>query len=740
MDNYHEQIKEIQYGIDLCLQKMTFYKELDELRTRLDKKYQEIKDKYLHQKDEYSLKKYFAILSSFYEEEISIANNLLLSKKINKSIYDNSEEDIDQKIKTLLNKLTKEISILLEKFPLISKNIQKELAKTVAYYQNEITTSKEITKKNIYTKLGITEDEDTIILGFGELRDLNKSFYRSLQVIDNYSMPELRTIIEFDQKINKIATELLTCDIWKELTNSIINEYYQSLEYISNDIFTSNITYNKISNLQQNTLNKLNNLYNEYTRLKEIDKIYQYLNNLTYEDLDYDRFINLANIIKNIDSEGQLLDYYYQMLYLIIEIDKYISKESKLYNLLDKETKILMEKRLLDELLIEQDEENYQNYLKNGFMNSLPNSEEALLDKFATKKIMNLDYYYEIALFHEGLARVRKNDLYGYIDKTGKEIIPCRYENAESFSDGLAKVEKRNYYGYIDKTYGYIDKTGKEVIPFQYKSANSFSEGLAIIRQNNLYGYIDKAGKEVISCQYIEAYSFSEGLALVRKNNFYGYIDKTGKEIISCQYEDGYSFHEGLAPFTKENHKLGYIDKTGQVAIMCNYDRIWDFNGGLAKVKINGHHNYYGYIDKTGKEVISCQYKNAESFHEDFAAIRKDELYGYIDKTGEEIIKCQYQTAESFQEGLALVRKNGLYGYIDKTGEEVISCQYIKASIFSEGLALVEKDGLIFFIDKAGNPLQKKTFKGKISSLIDEMKHENYKKIVKIIDNIRINK
>ena len=690
MDNYYNQIKEIQYGIDLYLQKMTFYKELDELRTRLDKKYQEIKKQYSNKKDEYSLKKYFAILSSFYEEEISIANNLLLSKKINKSIYDNSEEDIDQKIEVILNKLTKEISILLEKFPLISKNIQKELAKTVAYYQGEITTSKEITKKNIYTKLGITKDEDTIILGFGELRDLNKSFYRSLQAIDNYSMPELRNIIEFDQKIDKIATELLTCDIWKELTNSIINEYHQSLEYISNYVFTSNTTYNKISNLQQNTLNKLDNLYNEYKRLKEIDK--------------------------------------------------YNNKESLLYKMLDKEIKILMEKRLLDELLIEQDEEDYQNYLKNGFINSLPNLEEILLDKFAIKKIMNLDYYYEITLFHEGLARVRKNNLYGYIDKTGKEIIPCQYDNAELFSEGLARVEKRKYCGYIDKTYGYIDKTGKEVIPFQYGGANSFYEGLALVEKDYFWGYIDKTGKEIIPCQYKSANSFSEGLALVRKDDFYGYIDKTGKAIISCQYENGYSFQEGFAPFSKEYHKCGYIDKTGEEVIVCNYSGIWDFNDGLAKVKISGHHNYYGYIDKTGKEVIPCQYKNAESFSEGLALVRKNDFYGYIDKTGEEIIKCQYQMAESFQEGLALVRKNDFYGYIDKTGKEIIPCQYKSASSFSEGLALVKKDDIIFFIDKAGNPLQKKTFKGKISSLIDEMKHENHKKLVKIIDNIRINK
>ena len=634
MDKYYKQIKEIQYEIDLCLQKIAFYKELDELRTRLIKKYQEIKEKYSHQKDEYSLKKYFAILSSFYEEEISIANNLLLSKKINKSIYDNSEEDIDLKIETLLNKLTKEISILLEKFPLISKNIQKELAKTVAYYQGEIATSKEITKKNIYTKLGIVKYEDTIILGFGEMEDLNKSFYRSLQAIDNYSMPGLRIIIENDQKIDKIATELLIYDIFKESINSIINEYHNHLEEISNDIFTSNTTYSKISNLQQNTLNKLNNIHNEYARLKDIDKIYEYLNNLTYENLDYDKLIKLADTIKNIDSEGQLLDYYYQILYLIIVIEKYIYKESILYNMLDKGIKVLMEKRLLDELLIEQDEENYQNYLRNGFMNSLSNLEQVLLNKFATKKIMYLNCYDEITLFHEEFAIVRKNGLLR--------------------ENGL---------------YGYIDKTGKEIIPCKYKEENSFSEGLAVVRKDSLYGYIDKTGKEKISCQYVYAYSFSEGLALVSKDGFYGYIDKTGEEIIKCQY------------------------------------------------------------------------KVAKSFQEDLALVKKNDLYGYIDKTGKEVIKFQYISAESFSEGLALVRENGLYGYIDKTGEEIIKCQYKVAKPFQEDLALVEfADDQKIFIDKAGNPLQKKTFKGKISDLITEMKHENHKKLIKIIDNIRINK
>ena len=93
--NKGDKLKETQYEIDKILQKMAFYKDLDELRIRLDKKYQEIKEEYSHRGDgdEYSLIHDLALLY-FYADVISIANNLLLSKKINKQIYNEENMSI----------------------------------------------------------------------------------------------------------------------------------------------------------------------------------------------------------------------------------------------------------------------------------------------------------------------------------------------------------------------------------------------------------------------------------------------------------------------------------------------------------------------------------------------------------------------------------------------------------------------------------------------------------------------
>jgi hypothetical protein len=85
------------------------------------------------------------------------------------------------------------------------------------------------------------------------------------------------------------------------------------------------------------------------------------------------------------------------------------------------------------------------------------------------------------------------NGKWGFIDKTGKEVIPLKYDDARSFSEGLASVN-------LNGKWGYIDKTGKEVIPFKYDDAWPFSKGRAEVKLDGEWFYIDKTGKCVKNC------------------------------------------------------------------------------------------------------------------------------------------------------------------------------------------------------------------------------------------------
>ena len=211
---------------------------------------------------------------------------------------------------------------------------------------------------------------------------------------------------------------------------------------------------------------------------------------------------------------------------------------------------------------------------------------ETVMDCFESTKSNEISLY-----------RVCREGKWGYIDKTGREVIPCKYGYALAFCEGLAIVWKS------DKC-GYIDNTGREVIPCQYDDAYNFHEGLAIVRKSGKYGFIDKTGREVVPCQYDDVWDSCEGLTRVRKSGKYGYIDKTGREVIPCKYDGADDFDEGLARVMKSD-KYGFIDKTGNEVVPCKYDIASDFHEGLAIVEMNGKR---GYIDKTGREVTPVKY------------------------------------------------------------------------------------------------------------------------------------
>ena len=334
--------------------------------------------------------------------------------------------------------------------------------------------------------------------------------------------------------------------------------------------------------------------------------------------------------------------------------------------------------------------------------------------------------YDDADAFFGGLAAVKKGGKWGVIDKSGNEVIECKYDDAGIPIAGLAKVKKGGKWGVIYKSgneviecdydsislfsndgmaavekggkWGFIDKSGNEVIKCKYDYAGFFRDGLAKFKKGGKWGFIDKSGNEVIECKYYDAGTFSAGLATVKKDGKWGFIDKSGNEVIKCKYDYAFYFKEGLAA-VKKGGKWGFIDKSGNEVIKCKYDDVFSFFDGLAKVKKGGK---CGFIDKSGNEVIKCKYDYAFMFFDGLAEVEKGGKCGFIDKSGNEVIKCKYDDVFSFFDGLAKVKKGGKCGFIDKSGNEVIECKYDDAYIISDGLVKVKKDGKRFCIDKTG--------------------------------------
>ena len=134
--------------------------------------------------------------------------------------------------------------------------------------------------------------------------------------------------------------------------------------------------------------------------------------------------------------------------------------------------------------------------------------------------------------------------------------MAARYEAAGSFSQGLAAVKENG-------RWGYVDRSGRLAVPAKYTSAGSFSEGLAAVRAGEKYGYIDKSGKEVVRPAYEAAHAFHEGLAAVEKDGKWGFIGKDGTVAAALEY-DLVTDMRGSAAIVRRNGQYGILRvKTG---------------------------------------------------------------------------------------------------------------------------------------------------------------------------------
>lgn len=103
--------------------------------------------------------------------------------------------------------------------------------------------------------------------------------------------------------------------------------------------------------------------------------------------------------------------------------------------------------------------------------------------------------------FSQGLAVVKIDDKFGYMDKEGKLFIEPKYDRAFRFYNGLARVQLKTEDGY---KWGFIDTKGNVIIEPIYDDAEDFVRDVirAKINKERKYYIIDKNGKIIYSSGY----------------------------------------------------------------------------------------------------------------------------------------------------------------------------------------------------------------------------------------------
>lgn len=193
-----------------------------------------------------------------------------------------------------------------------------------------------------------------------------------------------------------------------------------------------------------------------------------------------------------------------------------------------------------------------------------------------------LVYADSVDVLYDNYYIIKNYGKYGIVDKNGKEIAPCIYNNFTSVKSSLYDSLKKDAVStYTDGmiffagfNYGIVNPKNRVDMSLDnrythYYFGNSEDIFVLCLATNSsdpgLYGCIDGQGEVVIPFEYSYISDFTDGIAVAKKDGKYGYIDVSGKAVIPFMYSDAEPFLNGEAYVSDMDGNRFKIDMNNEV-------------------------------------------------------------------------------------------------------------------------------------------------------------------------------
>ncbi len=253
--------------------------------------------------------------------------------------------------------------------------------------------------------------------------------------------------------------------------------------------------------------------------------------------------------------------------------------------------------------------------------------------------------FQQAMVFSEGLSFVKLDEKNGvYIDKTGKKVIKLTIQWGSEFSNGFAAIQKN------DK-WGYIDRTGKLVIDCKFYKALNVQHGVAPVATSNNYNdpqwrLIDTAGNFISEKSYYQIGAFKNGLAKVFINGQgNGMINTKGEEVIPPRYFiDEYGTQNDWFVFDLLNIKETGANKTSFL-VNRKGEKVVDLSPYISGRFVYSHQKNMQFlpyihvytdkgeqqiVDLTGKPLLNKDYKSVQFLDDQIIEVRRNNKTGFV--------------------------------------------------------------------------------------------------------------
>lgn len=264
------------------------------------------------------------------------------------------------------------------------------------------------------------------------------------------------------------------------------------------------------------------------------------------------------------------------------------------------------------------------------------------------KKIGN--EYLSVGNFNSGLAPVvEKGQCVKYIDQSGKIRFELKKYKEEFITAATEFQNGKAVFKTSSNHYGFIDTSGKVIIPPIYDYASLFYGKYAAVRKEDKIAFINEKGDEVINfdkhviCQFLP----SEGVFpfIERENgeeDAWGYMNLKGEKVIkeNKRFKGAMNFIQGYAVFSNSNNEAGLIDKKGNIVIRAKYQSLIQ----CIDLLIFRDNDKVGLLDYDGNIIMKPEYKEIIPFigHNNFTYALDGDEWVLIDREGQEVNNNSY--------------------------------------------------------------------------------------------------
>ena len=304
--------------------------------------------------------------------------------------------------------------------------------------------------------------------------------------------------------------------------------------------------------------------------------------------------------------------------------------------------------------------------------------------------------------YHQGFARVKKDQVFGFLNFCGDEMIPFQYEKAEPFNDGKALVKKFDWY-FVD-VYGNESEALENIVDVKTLrlgiSIAKFKNGKQALVDNNY-----DVSKKPLSEYYDEIITFNNELFRVRTGKNFGLIKIDGTTKIDAIYDNiNATAEQGKWMIIEQAKKVGLMDTDGNIKIKPSFESITN----LSLDPSLGSSSTLGLArDEAGVRLIdfkdlktSKTYSSIGNFNKHgLAQVKDGKYFGFINTELKLIIETAYSNLGNFnQYGLVSACKatgNGASkcGYIKFDGSEIIPITFDEVANFNKfGLVVVKEN------------------------------------------------